>query len=132
MTGSEEIRAAAMRILGRMDSFKVGLVAPGIEGAIGVYDAPGGPGPVWISAGALLVPAGDELLALHYSQMLEIHAPDSKEKADAASGRVRLILDDGTTHVLTIVGGRGRFCDSFEFARFLTRASRIARGESGG
>jgi hypothetical protein len=130
MTGAAKIRATAMRILGRMDAFKAGFAAPGTTDGLGVYDAPGGPGPVWITASALLVPEGHELQALHYVHMREIHAPDSKDKTTSDFGRVRLVLDDGTTRLLMIVGGRGRFCDSFEFARFLARASKLAREEA--
>jgi hypothetical protein len=130
MTSAAKIRAAATRILGRMDAFKAGLAAPGRTDAIGVYDVLGGPGPVWITAKAILVPHEHTLEALSYVNMREINAPDSKEKANPESGSVRVVLDDGRTRTLKIVGGRGRFSDSFEFARFLARASKFAREEA--
>ena len=131
MTGAEKIRAAAKRILGRMEAFKTGLAAPeGLMEVIGVYDAPDGPGPVWVTATGLLLPNGHALETLHYVRMREVHAPASKDVGNPECARVRVVLDDGRTVTLNIVGGRGRFCDSFEFARFLARASKFAQERS--
>jgi hypothetical protein len=82
---------------------------------------------VWVTSTGLFVPHGEGVEPLPYTRILEVRAPESKEKADPESGRVRALLDDGSTRVIEVVGGRGRFCDSFEFARFLSRASGFAR-----
>lgn len=67
MTGGEKIRAAARRILGRMESFKAGTGLVGPEGSadlLGVYDAPGGgPGPVWVTSAGLQLQKGAALEA---------------------------------------------------------------------
>lgn len=62
--------------------------------------------------------------------MREVHSPASKDKGDPESARVRVILEGDKVVTLSIVGGRGRFCDSFQFARFLARASDFARDAS--
>lgn len=129
MTSDEKIRAAAVRILGPMDAFKMGATAPaGVADPIGLYDAPGGPHPVWVTSAGLALPLEEGVEAVAYARILEVRAPESKDKADPESGRVRIVLDDGTIKVVDVVGGRGRFCDSFEFTRFLSRASSFARG----
>lgn len=131
MNDTDEIRVAAKRILGRMEAFQFGPAAGGRTGAIGVYDPPGGPGPVWVTVSELLVQHGSELKELPYSQMREVHAPDSKQEGPEG-GRVRLVLDDGTIAIVNIVGHRGRFLDSFGFVLFLKRASKFAREQSSG
>lgn len=131
MTGAEKIRAAAKRILGPMDAFKTGLPAPaGAVDVIGRYEVLGGPGPVWVTAAALLVPSGCVFQRIDYLRMREVHAPGSKDAESPESGRIRVVLIDGGSATIDIVGKHGRFCDSFEFARFLARASEFAREPS--
>ena len=131
MNNTEKIQAAAVRILGRMEAFKAAVAAPeGTTEVIGVYDAPGSPGLVWVTASALLVANGEVLVELPYERILQARAPESKDRTKPESGQVRVVLDDGRTTVVNIVGGQGRFCDSFEFARFLARASGFARDRS--
>ena len=128
MTNSEKIRAAAERILGPMKAFNTAAAAPeGVAEAIGAYDAPGGPGPVWVTPFELFVRRDEGFEAVPYARIVAVQAPGSKEKLNPESGRVRVVLDDGSTRVIAVVGGRGRFCDSFEFTRFLSRASGFAR-----
>lgn len=123
---TEKIRAAAKRILGPMKSFKTEVTAPdGAAGIIGVYDT--GHGAVWVTSTGLLVTRGLALEALDYVRMREVRAPDSKAKNGPRSALIRVVLDDGASATVNIAGGEGRFCDSFEFARFLTRAAAFAR-----
>lgn len=122
----EKIRSLATRILSSMESFKCDAAPPdSISDAIGVYDAGAGTIPLWVTTSGVV--RGGESSVLRFDSMVEVHAPTSKEPNEPESSCVSLVMEDGRREVVVIAGGRGRFCDSFEFSRFLSRAVRLSR-----
>jgi hypothetical protein len=122
----EKIESLARRILYAMEAFKPGARSPdSMNDAIGLYDAGEDTEPLWVTT-AGVVRAGEGAV-LRYDSMVEVHAPTSKTRDEPESSRLVLMMEDGTRETIVVAGGRGRFCDSFEFSRFLSRAARLSR-----
>ena len=111
-----------------MEAFDTGRPAPeGVVDVIGVYEAPGSSAPVWVTSSGLVLPRPGGLESLPYASIREVNAPESKDQSKPESRVVRVVLEDGSTTLIEMPGGRGRFIDGFEFARFLSRCSALAR-----
>jgi hypothetical protein len=118
-----DVRAVAVRILGRLSSFQPREEGPpGLEDVIGVYACSADGTNIWVTAaGVMLQVQGGGHTFIRYDQVQAVHAPSTKDHTDPASGDVTLDLKDGTTCVLQVRGGHHKFVDSFEFSRFLSR-----------
>ena len=126
MVDPNKIKSLAMRILNVMESFDSGATPPEtIRDAIGVYDAGAGTVPLWVTTAGVV--RDGESAVLRFDAMAEVHAPESKLRGEPESSHISVIMEDGTREIVVVAGGRGRFCDSFEFSRFLSRAARLSR-----
>ncbi len=125
MAEREKIESLARRILNAMAAYKEGASPPaGIDDAIGLYDAEGDTVPLWVTTTGVVRDSDGPIL--RFDSIAEVHAPKSKSRADPDSSRIALVMEDGTRETIVVAGGRGRFCDSFEFSRFLSRAARLS------
>ena len=98
------------------------------ERRVGGYDVPGGPGEIGVTTEGLTLVRSEGLVRVPFAQIVAVSMPSTKEHERAESRQLIVVLADGSTAALEIVGGSGRFLDAFEFARFLDRAAKLARG----
>ena len=121
MVRQEQVRSLAMRILNGMDAFQP---AEGLN-AIGVYDAGGDTVPLAITTAG--ISRGGEVEALKFVSMVRVFGPTSKSPGEVGTTTITVEMDDGSLERITVAGRNGRFYDSFEFSRFLSRAVRLVR-----
>lgn len=133
MTVQEKVRSKARRLLGPMAAFRMDVEVPnGLEQVVGVYRTESGSSAIWVTEDGLTAEANGDQRSIKYADIRSVRAPTSKNKADKASRIVTTTLLDGRREAFEVAGGSGRFCDSFEFARFLCRAARLFRDDSHG
>ena len=133
MTTQEKVRSKARRILGPMAAFRMDVEVPkGLEHVVGVYRTDAESAAIWVADDGLTTEVGGVRRNIKYAEIQSVRAPTSKNKAETESRIISTTLLDGRNETFEIAGGNGRFCDSFEFARFLDRAASLGHVHASG
>jgi hypothetical protein len=121
------VRSRVWRILRRLKSFQLdgngGSLAredlPAEEAVLGVYlnEPPFLKKAIVVTAEALLVESEGGWAPIHYASIAQVVCPEVRP----LPRELRLVLHDGSTVNLPVLGGTERASDVFEFVRFLDR-----------
>lgn len=121
MKTEELVRSLAHRILGRIPRYRAGQFGKEWE-TLGRYEECDSS---YILFGVDRIEVDGEIVM--FRDVERVFGPGGKDPADESSRQIRLEVSDGSEVLVNVAGGVENYLDSFEVARFLSRAVGFTR-----